>query len=208
MSDTELKALIAEVAKLQAEVARQQVELDKRRAEDLARTEAEKRLTEKSFQQVNAQLGGLGNKFGSFTEGLAFESMEKILRTTFHADTVARRVKSLRGREAQGFGAQEFDMIGERNGIHQEIYCVEIKSELNLKELEKSVKKFRQFFDLFPKYRDMKLYGIISAVDVRGAMAERVLHEGLYLATASDNNFKLVKPPRDFKPRAFIAADK
>lgn len=49
----------------------------------------------------------------------------------------------------------------------------------------------------------MKLYGIISAVDVRGALADRVLHEGLYLATAGDENFKLVKPPPGFKARAF-----
>ena len=49
------------------------------------------------------------------------------------------------------------------------------------------------------------LYGIISAVDVRGALADRVMHEGLYLATAGDENFKLVKPPRGFKPKAFAA---
>jgi hypothetical protein len=56
-----------------------------------------------------------------------------------------------------------------------------------------------------PHLKGMKLYGIISAVDVRGALADRVLHEGLYLATAGNENFKLVKPPRGFKPKAFTA---
>jgi hypothetical protein len=82
---------------------------------------------------------------------------------------------------------------------------VEIKSELNAEELDKSLKKFADFFNWFPRYRGMKLYGIISAVDVRGALANRVWHAGLYLATASDNNFKLAKPPRDFKPKVFTA---
>jgi hypothetical protein len=39
-------------------------------------------------------------------------------------------------------------------------------------------------------YRGLKPCGVISAADVRGAMAERVLHEGCYVAMASDENFK------------------
>ena len=173
MTDEELKSLVADLAKQHAK-------------------------TEETLRQVTRQLGGLGNKFGSFTEGLAFESMEKILRRRFHADNFSRRAKPARG----GF-AQEYDLVGVRNGRHGEVFCVEIKSELNAEELEKSLKKFQEFFNWFPQYRGMKLYGIISAVDVRGALADRVHHEGLYLATASDENFKLVKPPRSFKPRMF-----
>jgi len=200
MSDAESRALLAEVARQQSEFARQQSErakehdeLAKRQAQDHAKTEA-------VLRHVTRQLGGLGNKFGSYTEGLPFESVERILRAKFRADTVARRVKSARG----GFG-QEYDVIGVRNGVSGEVYCVEIKSELNGEELEKSVRKFGEFFVLLPQCRGMKLYGVICAVDVRGALAQRVMHEGLYLATAGDENFKLVKPPPDFKPRVFTA---
>ena len=192
MSDAELRALVADLARQHAKTEAAQL-----------RTEAAQQRTEETLRRVTAQLGGLGNKFGSFTEGLAFESMEKILRTKFHADNIARRLKSVRGERVQ-----EFDLLGVRNGVHNEVYCVEIKSELNLEELQKSLKKFRDFFSLLPQYRSMKLYGIISAVDVRGAVADRVLHEGLYLATSGDENFKLVKPPRDFKPRVFTAQNK
>jgi hypothetical protein len=207
MSDAELKALLAEVARQQSELARQQSErakehdeLAKRQAQDHAKTEAAQRRTEETLRRVTKQLGGLGNKFGSYTEGLAFESVERILRAKFQADTLARRVKSVRG----GFG-QEYDLIGVRNGVQGEVYCAEIKSELNAEELAKSLKKFGEFSALLPQYRGMKLYGIICAVDVRGALAQRVMHEGLYLATAGDENFKLVKPPPDFKPRVFTA---
>jgi hypothetical protein len=175
MSEQELRAIIADLAKQHAE-------------------------TEATLKQVTKQLGGLGNKFGSFTEGLAFESMEKILRARFHADNFSRRAKPAKG----GF-AQEYDLVGVRNGRHGEVFCVEIKSELNAEELEKSLKKFQEFFDWFAQYRGMKLYGIISAVDVRGALADRVHHAGLYLATASDENFKLAKPPRGFRPKVFTA---
>ncbi len=154
----------------------------------------------KTVERVTEQLGGLGNKFGSFTEGFAFGSMEKILRERFHADNISQRVKARKGGRHQ-----EFDLVGVRNGSHNEVYVVEIKSELNEAELQKSLKKLIEFFNFMPQYRGMKLYGIISAVDVRGALADRVLHEGIYLATAGDENFKLVKPPSGFKPKVFTA---
>jgi hypothetical protein len=207
MTDEEVKALVAKLAEEHAKTEQALQALNARAAEEQARTAAERAKTEATFRRtdeilrrVTKQLGGLGKKFGSYTEGLAFDSMEKILRTKLHADNLARRAKPTRG----GF-SQEFDLIGVRNGPHGEVFAVEIKSELNEEELQKSLKKFREFFTWFPQYRGMKLYGIISAVDVRGALVDRVHHEGLYLATAGDENFKLVKPPRGFKPRVFTA---
>ncbi|PWU10456.1 MAG: DUF3782 domain-containing protein [Verrucomicrobia bacterium] len=182
MSDVELRELVASLARGHAE------------------TEAAQQETARELREVGRQIGYLGNKFGSFTEGLAFESVEKILRKRFHADTITRRFKAFRGARAQ-----EYDLVGLRNGVHNEVYCVEIKSRLDHEELHKSLEKFREFFDLQPQYRGMKLYGIIAAVDVRGALADRVAHEGLYLATAGDENFKLVKPKSGFKPRVFTS---
>lgn len=200
MSEHELRAILAELAKRQAEehakteAAQQQTEAAQQR------TAAAQQRTEETLRRVTQQLGGLGNKFGSFTEGLAFDSMRRILKQHFGAEVVSSRTRASRASRTQ-----EFDMVGVRNGRHKEVYLVEVKSELNAEELKKTLKKLREFFQFMPHLKGMKLYGIISAVDVRGALADRVLHEGLYLATAGDENFKLVKPPRDFKPKAFTA---
>ena len=193
MSEQELRAIIADLAKQHALTEETLCRVTAQQAEERAKTEA-------TLRQVTRQLGGLGNKFGSFTEGLAFASMRRVLRRRFHADEVSnRRLVHRNGH------SQEFDMVGVANGNRHEVYLVEIKSELNDQELQKSLKKLREFFDYFPVYRGMKLYGILSAVDVHSALADRVMHEGLYLATAGDENFKLVKPPRGFKPKAFTA---
>jgi hypothetical protein len=186
MSDTELRAILAELAK--------------RQAEDHAKTEAAQRLTQETVRQVTKQLGGLGNKFGSFTEGLAYDSMRRILKRHFGAEIVSSRTSAFRGGKTQ-----EYDMLAVRNGAQGEVYLVEVKSELNAQELEKTVKKLRSFFEFVSHLKGMKLYGIVCAVDVRGATADMVLREGLYLATAGDENFKLVKPPPHFKPRVFTA---
>ena len=126
--------------------------------------------------------------------------MRRILKRHFGAEVVSSRTNAFRGSKSQ-----EFDMVGVRNGTHREVFLVEVKSELNAEELNKTLKKLQGFFDFMPHLKGMKLYGIISAVDVRGALADRVLREGLYLATAGDENFKLVRPPVGFKPKVFTA---
>jgi len=172
-----------------------------RQAAEHAKTEAAQKRTEETLRQVTKQLGGLGNKFGSFTEGLAFDSMRRILERHFGAAVVSSRTRaSHRGK------SQEFDMVGVRNGAQGEAFLIEVKSELNAQELNKTVEKLGEFFDFMPHLRGMKLYGIVCAVDVRGAAADLVLRQGLYLATAGDENFKLVKPPPGFQPRVFTAA--
>ena len=49
------------------------------------------------IEEQGAQIGGLGSKFGSFTEGLALPSMEKILRHRFGIEVVSPSVRLSRG---------------------------------------------------------------------------------------------------------------
>ena len=69
MSDQELKELVVSLVKGQQEAWKQ-------------------------IKETSKQLGGLGNKFGRFTEGMAFPSMEKVLRERFQMDVFATRVKA------------------------------------------------------------------------------------------------------------------
>jgi hypothetical protein len=50
--------------------------------------ETDRHLKE-NLRELSTQIGGLGNKFGRFAEGLAFPSMEKILRQRFGLETIA-----------------------------------------------------------------------------------------------------------------------
>src|SRR5262245_59023054 len=94
MTDQELRDLVASIATMQAEAARQEEKRAEERKEVEEELAEERRKTERVVRQVNKQLGELGNKFGSFTEGMAFPSMEKILRNRFKMDVVALRAKS------------------------------------------------------------------------------------------------------------------
>ena len=143
------------------------------------------------------QIGGLGNKFGSFTEGMAFPSMEKLLREKFKMDVIATRIKAKRnGRK------MELDVLSYSNSGLNKVVIVEIKSMLDEREWEQIQTIIRDFFDFFPSHKGKELYCIVAAVDYKEDIAKKVIENGIYLAQLTDELFKL-KIPGNFIPRAF-----
>jgi hypothetical protein len=112
---------------------------EEKRAEEQRKIEeelaGERRETERVIRQVNKQLGELGNKFGSFAEGMALPSMEKILRNRFNMDVVTPRTTSrMNGR------AIEIDVMAYDNGSRNELYIVEVKSHLTREGIDQILK--------------------------------------------------------------------
>lgn len=205
MTDQELRDLVASVAKNQAQTDRQMAETSRRMAEtDRQMAETDRRMaeTDRQIKQVNKQLGELGNKFGSFTEGMAFPSMEKILRNHFKMDVVALRAKS-----RQNGHSIEIDVMAYDNGSRNEVYLVEVKSHLTRESVDQMLRTIEQFPKFFGAHRDRKIYGIIAAVDIPDNLRGEVMNKGLYLARIHDGTFELLTP-RGFKPEAFGPAAK
>lgn len=148
------------------------------------------------LREVGRQIGALGEKFGSFTEGLALPSMQKLLFERFHMTAVA---PSLRIRK--NGRSMELDVLAYSHEI-DEVYVVEVKSHLREDGLQQMLRILRDFRDFFPEHRDKKVFGILAAVDVSDEMAGRVLSAGLYLARIHDEEFQL-QVPSDFQPRVF-----
>lgn len=149
------------------------------------------------IKELGQQIGGLGNKFGSFTEGLALPSMQKILRERFGVDTISPSVRL--SREGQHL---EIDVLAYANGAVNAAYVVEVKSHLREKDIEQLLNILRRFPDWFPEHRGKALYGILAAVDIPDALIPQVLAQGLYLAQIHDDLFEL-QVPADFQPRRF-----
>ncbi len=187
-----------------AEERRKTEEVQRRLAEELAeerrKTEEERRETERVIRQVNKQLGELGNKFGSFTEGLALPSMEKILHNQFKMNVVTPRAKGyLNGRTL------EIDVLAYDDGARNEAYLVEVKSHLTPEGIEQMLKTIEQFPKFFRPHRDRTIYGVIAAVQIPDNLRAEVMKKGLYLARIHDGEFELLTP-RGFKPTPFAPA--
>ncbi|MBP7533082.1 MAG: hypothetical protein KA783_01425, partial [Chitinophagales bacterium] len=78
----EIKQILRDVAIRQVETDKRTVETDKRldRITILSEQNAERQAeTDRQIQRVDKQLGELGNKWGSFTEGLLERSVQRIM---------------------------------------------------------------------------------------------------------------------------------
>lgn len=190
MTTENLQQMIADLAEVQ-----RRNEEERRR--ETAKTDKQLRETGRFLREIGRHLGGLGDKFGSFTEGMAFPSMRRLLEEHFHMNVIAPRFRVRRGGRTL-----ELDVLAYSNAQINEVYVVEVKSHLREDGLEQMRKILREFRDFFPEHQDKKIYGILAAVDAPEDVREKVLREGIYLARIHDEEFEL-DVPKDFKPRAF-----
>jgi hypothetical protein len=153
--------------------------------------------TDKQIKELGKQIGGLGEKFGSFTEGLALPSMTKILREIFKMEVVSPSVRvSKNGIDA------EIDVLAYANSSINEAYVVEVKSHLREEAITQLKTLLGNFRTLFPEHADKKLFGIIAAVDMSEMLKKKVLEAGFYVARIQDETFSL-ESPDEFQAKCF-----
>jgi len=179
MTDQELKELVASL------VISQQ------------KTDEKLKKTDRIIKNMSQDMGGLGRKFGGFTEGMAFPSLTRLLQERFQMDVVSRNISARKNGKSM-----ELDVLAYSNSNRNEIYVGEIKSRFRDEDFKQMKNILNHFFDFFPSYKGKKLYGILTVVDVTESLKKKILKEGIYLACIHDNEFELVVPP-GFKPRAF-----
>ena len=163
--------------------------LDERFKETDRRFDERLKKTDRQLKELGKQIGGLGNKFGGFTEGMAFPSMKRILRERFKMENIAPTVEARKNGESI-----ELDVLAYSNEDMKEVYVVEVKSRLKEEHIQEMIKALKRFPHFFPEHKDKALYGILAAVDVSDQMKKRVLDAGLYLAVIRDDTFCLDVP--------------
>ena len=153
--------------------------------------------TDRKLKELGKQIGGLGEKFGSFTEGLALPSMERILQQHFNMEVISPSVR------VSKFGEHiEIDVLSYANSAINQAYIVEVKShpkEESIEQLTSLLKRFRVFF---PEHKDKTIYGILAGVDWTTHIKERALASGFHVARIHDNVFEL-QSPEGFQPKAW-----
>ena len=175
--------LLAELTSAQKQTDRQLKELGKQ--------------TDRQIKELGKQIGGLGAKFGSFTEGLALPSMETILRQRFGMEVISPSVRASKAGQHI-----EIDVLAYANGNLNTAYIVEVKSharEESITQLKSILERFRTFF---PEHKDKQLYGILAAVDMSPELRQKTLEEGFYVARIHDQVFEL-DTPENFQPQRY-----
>ena len=199
--------LLAELATAQKEtdlllkeVSQQQKETDllfKEVSQQQKENAEQQKATDRQLKELGKQIGGLGAKFGSFTEGLALPSMETILGQQFGMEVISPSV-----RVSKGGQHMEIDVLAYANGELNTAYIVEVKSharEDSITQLKSILQRFRNFF---PEHKDKRLYGILASVDLSNELRDKILQEGLYVARIHDQVFEL-DIPNNFQAQSY-----
>jgi len=211
MTDEELKTLVGSLAISHKELIVAQKETDEQikalresqQETDRQLKETDRQLKEtdrqlrQQLKELNKQIGGLGNKFGSFTEGMAFPAMKKILQKRFGMNNIAPNFQVKKNGKTL-----EMDVFAYSNGERKAAYIVEVKSHLKEEGVQQMLEILNDFPRFLPDHADKQLYGILAAVNVTEDMKRRVLKLGIYLANIHEDNFYL-QVPADFQARNF-----
>ena len=194
MTDQELKDLVASLSINQQKMAEEAAISRQKMAEEAALSRKE---NDKAMKELRQQIGGIANKWGSFTEGLALPSMTKILRERFKMEVISPSVRvSKNGIDA------EIDVLAYANSTINEAYVVEVKSHLREEAITQLNALMGNFRALFPEHADKKVFGIIAAVDMSEMLKKRVLEAGFYVARIQDETFSL-DTPNEFRAKCF-----
>mgnify|MGYP002654258025 FL=1 len=189
--------LLAELTTAQKETDLQLKEVSQAQKETDRQLKELGKQTDRQLKELGKQIGGLGAKFGSFTEGLALPSMEKILRQRFGMEVVSPSVRA--SKEGKHM---EIDVLAYTNGNLNIAYVVEVKSharEDSITQLKSILQRFRTFF---PEHKDKQLYGILASVDMSPELRQKTLQEGFYVARIQDQVFEL-DTPDNFQPQSY-----
>ena len=184
-------------------VAQQAAQAERQAAQQVAEKEWREAMRvseerrDRVIEQTNQQLGRLGNKLGRYTEGLAEQSLYRILLQDFQLEEAAPRVKARNnGRN------MEIDFLGFTRDERKTAIAVEIKSRFGEDDFQQVMQMLQEFPKFFTEHADKKVYGLVVAVDIPENMRNRLLKAGLYLALLSNEVLQLVNPP-NFVPKQY-----
>lgn len=174
-----------QIDQMLAEERRKTEEERQKTEEERQKTEAERRETERVLRELGVQIGGLGNKFGTFTEGLALPSVQHLLSERFGVeDFMPYHRRCFEGEMI------ELDALGLVNGSRNEAYIVEIKSHLRLEGVEQLLNMMRTFRTIFPEYSERKVYGLIAAAHLNNDALNASREAGFHLLTFEDDSMR------------------
>jgi hypothetical protein len=177
------------------EIRLEQQETARQMKEAQAKTDKQINEVSKQIAEHGIQIGGINKKFGTFTEGLVYPSIEKELYDKFKVTHVSQRARNKSKKV-------EIDILGYSNGSKNEAYVVEVKSHLREEALDQILKILEHFKENFPEHKNKKVYGMIASIDTNDEVLAKIEKAGIYYANVSNNIFEL-KSSKKFKPRVF-----
>jgi hypothetical protein len=168
MTDQELKDLVAGLAVQSAELA-------KTHAQSYAETQAAFKETDRFLKEIGQRMGSMASNQGDVAEEFFYNSL--VDQPILGGISFDRVIKNL-GAGKPGKNEVEFDIVM-HNGAAMAI--VEVKYKVHPSNLDQVEKQMRRYRELFPEYKDYKLYGGVAGFSVPDDVVEQAHERGMFV---------------------------
>jgi len=131
------------------------------------------KATDKKWENLSKQLGGMANSQGDFAEEYFFNSFESG-KTNFFGekfDAIKKKVTSI----WQGI-EDEYDIVLYN---HATVAIIEVKYKARMENLPQVLKKAETFRILFPHYKDFKIYLGLASLSFDSNLEEECINKGI-----------------------------
>ena len=177
MTDQELKDLIASLAVKSDRLDAQQSKTDEKIAALVAaqaETQTEVKETSRVIKEVGRRMGSMASNQGDVAEEFFYNTLfDKPEVGGIRFDRVLKNI----GGGKPGHQAQ-FDVVM-HNGSSMAI--VEVKYKAHTNDIEQVERQLERYRDIFPEYKDYKLFGGIAAFSMPDDVVSAAQEKGLFV---------------------------
>ncbi len=189
-----IEKLFDGIAALQESQAKTDEQLS-RTDEQLSRTDEQLSKTIKKLDDIGRQLGDLGLVQGEVAEDLFFRNVRYLFKE--ERDLIFSDVK----RNLKKRGSGEYDIVAVNGDA---VLVIEVKNKLQKRMVDTFVdKKLPKFKEIFPEYRDRRLFGGVGALVVKDDVGRYAEKAGLYVLTQTSEGGAALVNRKNFKAKEF-----
>lgn len=182
----EIWAILREVTRRHEEVAKRQEEFAKQQEE-----------TSREIRGVNEGMKDLRELFtgqwGKLVEALVEPSVLRLFQERgIQVIDTAQRLKTTKNGEQM-----EIDILATNK---DSVIVVEVKTTLKVEDVNYFIEKLSRFFEFFPKYKGMKLYGAVAGIRIEESADRYAYRKGLFVLTLSGEGMVVILNDEKFRP--------
>ena len=147
------------------------------------------------LDEIGRQLGDLGLVQGEVAEDLFYRNVRYLFKEK--RDMIFSNVK----RNLKKKGAGEYDIVAVNGDA---VLVIEVKNKLQKRMVDKFVEnKLPKFKEIFPEYRERRIFGGIGALVVKEDVSRYAEKAGLYVLTQTSEGGAALINRKNFRAKEF-----
>ena len=178
------------------EIRKSRIEFDEKIEKRKVEFEKELEKSRTEFdKKMNKMRGIWSNAWGDFVESLVSGSLVKMLQEWIPSiNQIMKNIECHRnGHDC------EIDIIAVNN---EALVATEVKSTLNVKDVNDFLEKLKKFSMFFPQFKNYKVYGAVAYLKVDQSAEKFAMKQGLFVIRATGDSGEILNKKDTFKPQA------